>query len=116
MILNLGGITNVSILPAGQSDQVYGFDTGPANILMDAWCQRYTGQPFDENGNWAAYGTPIRSLLTVYRNMSSSQKSHLKVPPRRLLIWNGWMNRLLIGAMIFNMMNLKIHQRMCKLL
>ena len=63
VILNLGGIANVSILPAGQSDQVYGFDTGPANILMDAWCQRYTGQPFDENGNWAAYGTPIRSLL-----------------------------------------------------
>ena len=63
VILNLGGIANVSMLPAGQPDAVYGFDTGPANILMDAWCERYTGQPYDENGNWAAYGTPIRSLL-----------------------------------------------------
>ena len=63
VILNLGGIANVSMLPAGQPDQVFGFDTGPANILMDAWCHRYTGQPYDENGNWAAYGTPIRSLL-----------------------------------------------------
>ena len=63
VILNLGGIANVTMLPAGQIDQVYGFDTGPANILMDAWCHRYTGQPYDENGNWAAYGQPIRSLL-----------------------------------------------------
>ena len=63
VILNLGGIANVSLLPAGKPDQVSGFDTGPANILMDGWCHRYTGQPYDENGNWAAYGTPIRSLL-----------------------------------------------------
>jgi anhydro-N-acetylmuramic acid kinase len=63
VILNLGGIANVSMLPAGDEQNVYGFDTGPANILMDAWCHRYTGQPYDENGNWAAYGQPIRSLL-----------------------------------------------------
>jgi len=63
VILNLGGIANVSLLPAGAPALVAGFDTGPANILMDAWCHRYTGQPYDENGNWAAYGQPIRSLL-----------------------------------------------------
>ena len=63
VILNLGGIANVSLLPAGAPEQVSGFDTGPANILMDAWCHRYTGQPYDENGNWAAYGQPIRNLL-----------------------------------------------------
>ena len=63
VILNLGGIANVSLLPAGQPEKVYGFDTGPANILMDGWCQRYTGHPYDENGSWAAYGQPIRALL-----------------------------------------------------
>ena len=63
VILNLGGIANVSLLTAGNPEAVSGFDTGPANILMDAWCQRYTGQPYDENGNRAAYGQPIRSLL-----------------------------------------------------
>ncbi|WP_343598232.1 anhydro-N-acetylmuramic acid kinase [Acinetobacter sp.] len=63
VILNLGGIANVSILPANQPEAVYGFDTGPANILMDAWCERYTGHPYDENGDWAAYGTPIRPLM-----------------------------------------------------
>ena len=63
MILNLGGIANVSMLPANNLNGVYGFDTGPANILMDAWCHRHTGHPYDENGDWAAYGNPIRSLL-----------------------------------------------------
>ncbi len=63
VILNLGGIANVSMLPANNPDGVFGFDTGPANILMDAWCHRHTGHPYDENGDWAAYGHPIRSLL-----------------------------------------------------
>ena len=63
VILNLGGIANVSILPANDPIAVYGFDTGPANILMDAWCHRHTGHPYDENGDWSAYGHPIRSLL-----------------------------------------------------
>ena len=78
VILNLGGIANVSLLPAGQPEAVYGFDTGPANILMDAWCHRYTGQPYDENGNWAAYGQPIRSLLERLQ----SQEYFSKEPPK----------------------------------
>ena len=78
VILNLGGIANVSMLPAGQPDQVYGFDTGPANILMDAWCERFTGQPYDENGNWAAYGHPIRSLL----DRLQSHEYFSKEPPK----------------------------------
>ncbi|MDH2047164.1 anhydro-N-acetylmuramic acid kinase [Acinetobacter johnsonii] len=78
VILNLGGIANVSMLPAGQPDQVYGFDTGPANILMDAWCERFTGQLYDENGNWAAYGHPIRSLL----DRLQSHEYFSKEPPK----------------------------------
>ncbi|MFM6829208.1 MAG: anhydro-N-acetylmuramic acid kinase, partial [Novosphingobium sp.] len=78
VILNLGGIANVSMLPAGKPEQVYGFDTGPANILMDAWCHRYTGQPYDENGDWAAYGQPIRSLL----ERLSAHEYFSKAPPK----------------------------------
>lgn len=78
VILNLGGIANVSMLPAGNSEGVYGFDTGPANILMDAWCHRYTGQPYDENGNWAAYGQPIRALL----DRLQSHEYFSKEPPK----------------------------------
>ncbi|MCF9034651.1 anhydro-N-acetylmuramic acid kinase [Acinetobacter nectaris] len=63
VILNLGGIANVSFLPAGKKDNISGFDTGPANVLMDAWCRRHTGHAYDENGDWAANGSPIRALL-----------------------------------------------------
>ncbi|MEG1857037.1 MAG: anhydro-N-acetylmuramic acid kinase, partial [Acinetobacter sp.] len=78
VILNLGGIANVSMLPANHPEGVFGFDTGPANILMDAWCHRYTGQPYDENGNWAAYGQPIRSLL----DRLQSHEYFSKEPPK----------------------------------
>ncbi len=63
IILNLGGIANISVLPAGQPDAVYGFDTGPANVLMDAWCFQHTGQAYDQDGAWAAAGTVHKPLL-----------------------------------------------------
>jgi anhydro-N-acetylmuramic acid kinase len=65
VILNLGGIANISVLPAGQPDAVYGFDTGPANLLLDAWCQLHTGQAFDQDGAWAAQGTIDVVLLDM---------------------------------------------------
>lgn len=63
VILNLGGIANITILPAGQPGSVRGHDTGPANILMDAWCQSHRGRPYDANGEWAASGTVQPDLL-----------------------------------------------------
>ncbi len=63
IILNLGGIANISVLAAGQTDKVFGYDTGPANILMDAWCSRETGQTFDQDGAWAATGEVNTVLL-----------------------------------------------------
>jgi len=36
-----------------------GFDCGPGNLLMDAWCARHTGKPYDDNGAWAASGTVL---------------------------------------------------------
>jgi len=63
-ILNLGGIANLSHLPAGGSQPVTGFDTGPANSLMDAWCRHQTGQAFDKDGAWADEGQVNQSLLT----------------------------------------------------
>ncbi|GAB1386112.1 anhydro-N-acetylmuramic acid kinase [Melaminivora sp.] len=60
-VLNLGGIANLSLLGADAS--VLGFDCGPANMLLDLWCQRHTGQPYDANGDWAASGQPLADLL-----------------------------------------------------
>lgn len=60
-IINIGGIANISYLPT--RGLVTGFDSGPGNMLMDAWIQRHINQPFDESGNWAATGKVIDSLL-----------------------------------------------------
>ncbi len=64
-VLNLGGIANLSVLPPGsaKSTPVLGFDCGPGNALMDAWCQQHRGQPFDAGGAWAATGKLIPELL-----------------------------------------------------
>ncbi|MBK6631996.1 MAG: anhydro-N-acetylmuramic acid kinase [Betaproteobacteria bacterium] len=61
VILNLGGIANVTNLAPGAG--VTGFDTGPGNMLLDAWVQRHSNQLFDENGNWASRGHVIPGLL-----------------------------------------------------
>ena len=61
-ILNLGGIANVTSLIPGRP--VLGFDTGPANCLLDAWSQRVRGMPCDEGGAWARSGRVDRALLT----------------------------------------------------
>ena len=61
VILNLGGIANLTDLNPGQP--VRGFDCGPGNLLMDAWSERHRGQRFDENGHWAAQGRVLPDLL-----------------------------------------------------
>lgn len=63
VVLNLGGIANVTILPASPQLPVTGFDTGPASCLLDAWAQRQLGQAFDAGGAFAAGGTPDAGLL-----------------------------------------------------
>jgi anhydro-N-acetylmuramic acid kinase len=60
-VLNLGGIANFTLLPA--HGDVRGFDTGPANGLMDAWCLRHTGAGFDRDGAFAAGGRIDAALL-----------------------------------------------------
>ena len=60
-VLNLGGIANFTLLPV-QGD-VRGFDTGPANALMDAWCEQHHGTPFDAHGAFAAQRPHRRALL-----------------------------------------------------
>lgn len=67
-ILNLGGIANISVLSA-TSDTVQGFDTGPANTLLDLWYQLQhpnAEESFDRNGDYAARGQVIKSLLAKF--------------------------------------------------
>ncbi|HVR52023.1 MAG TPA: anhydro-N-acetylmuramic acid kinase, partial [Pseudorhodoferax sp.] len=67
-VLNLGGISNLSVLPPlGQDSAVLGFDCGPGNALLDLWCQRHRGQPYDADGAWAASGQVHAGLLAALR-------------------------------------------------
>jgi len=62
-VLNLGGIANLTLLPADASRPVRGFDSGPANGLMDAWCLRHLGEAFDRDGVFARSGKVDAALL-----------------------------------------------------
>ena len=63
-LLNLGGIANLTVLPAGGApEDVQAFDTGPANMVIDALAERLYDAPFDRNGQHAAAGTPDHDLL-----------------------------------------------------
>ena len=61
VIANIGGISNITALPRDRS--CYGFDTGPGNLLLDAWCAKHTGQSFDDRGSWGATGEVCQKLL-----------------------------------------------------
>ena len=88
LVLNIGGISNLSVL--GADGCVLGFDCGPGNALMDHWCQQHTGQPFDAGGAWAASGKVLPDLLAA---MLQEPFLH-KPPPKstgRDLFNPGWL-------------------------
>lgn len=61
VIVNIGGIANITSLPP--NGEIVGFDCGPGNMLMDAWCLRHRGSTYDQNGAWASTGRIIPELL-----------------------------------------------------
>lgn len=62
-IVNLGGIANITLLPANEEQTIVGYDTGPANALLDSWCYKNTGNRYDDCGNWASQGCVNDPLL-----------------------------------------------------
>jgi anhydro-N-acetylmuramic acid kinase len=63
VVVNIGGIGNISVLHADGSTS--GFDTGPGNVLMDGWIGRHQGKEYDADGAWAASGTVHAGLLAL---------------------------------------------------
>ena len=70
VLLNLGGIANITVLPAVSAasdtqanDNVVGYDAGPANLLLDAWTALHTDKDYDEGGAWAQSGQVVEPLL-----------------------------------------------------
>ena len=64
-VLNIGGMANLTVVGPQLSNDVMGFDCGPGNVLMDAWCQEHLGRPFDADGTWAASGKVHAALLAT---------------------------------------------------
>jgi len=69
VVLNIGGIANLTNLPA-TGGNIIGFDTGPGNMLMDAWINKHQGRDYDRQGTWAASGSILPDLL--HRMLSDS--------------------------------------------
>jgi anhydro-N-acetylmuramic acid kinase len=65
IVINIGGIANITYLPKSNSDDIIGFDTGPGNTLLDVWCKLHTGQNYDEKGQWAAQCSADHELLQL---------------------------------------------------
>lgn len=95
-VLNLGGIANITLLPQA-SDRIVGFDTGPANCLMDEWCERHVGTPFDEDGRWACEGQPLDRVLDAMLKDSYFYKPPPKSTGRDQFTL-GWLHSHLRGG------------------
>jgi anhydro-N-acetylmuramic acid kinase len=99
MVLNLGGIANITILPGDAREPLRGFDTGPASCLLDAWTQLHRGQPFDAGGAFAACGTVDQALL-----MRLLSDAYFALPPPKST-----------GREVFHLAWLQQHLRGCDL-
>jgi len=93
-VLNLGGIANLSVLPSDADEPVLGFDCGPGNALMDAWCLQQTGQTFDAGGAWAASGQCLPDLLALLRNEPYFNQAPPKSTGRDLFSLSWLQNKL----------------------
>ena len=96
VVVNVGGIANVTDLPPG--GPVTGFDCGPGNVLLDGWVQRHRGEAFDRDGQWARSGRTDPRLLG--RLLA---EPYLSLPPPkstgRELFCMDWLDRRLdVGA------------------
>lgn len=86
-VLNLGGIANLTLIP--REGAVRGFDTGPANALMDAWCQRHTGRTFDADGAYAASGAVDEGCWRAGVRTRGSRCRRRRAPGASSSTWPG---------------------------
>jgi anhydro-N-acetylmuramic acid kinase len=95
VVLNIGGIANISVLP--DDAPAFGFDTGPGNMLMDAWVQHVWQQPYDADGAKAAQGRVLPDLLAALLAHPYFALPHPKSTGRELFSL-AWLHTHLNGA------------------
>ena len=97
VVLNVGGIANLTWLPSDPASAVLGFDTGPGNALLDRWAQRHLGERFDADGAWARSGRVLDALL----GQIMSQEPYFLAPAPKSTGTEyfdlGWLERFIDG-------------------
>jgi len=66
VVVNIGGISNVTYLPIARADPIIGFDTGPGNTLLDVWTQHHFERNYDRQGELASSGSILENLLPQF--------------------------------------------------
>jgi anhydro-N-acetylmuramic acid kinase len=95
VIVNVGGIANLTVLPARGTVTV--FDCGPGNCLLDAWIMERCRKHYDHNGAWAARGTVIPRLLKKLLSHQFLQRRPPKSTGRDEFSMR-WLERALAGS------------------
>ena len=96
-VINIGGISNITLLPSDSACPVTGFDTGPGNTLFDHWCSLHLGKPYDQGGEWARSGQIIPSMLDDMLNGEAYFNRSLPKSTGTEHFNPEWMNRFLSG-------------------
>jgi anhydro-N-acetylmuramic acid kinase len=105
-LVNIGGIANITFLPkAGSANNVLGFDTGPGNALLDAWCFLHTGNRYDNNGDWGRSGIINQALLAQLLNDDYFSLPAPKSTGREYFTLS-WLNRI-IGPLKISVENVQ---------
>jgi anhydro-N-acetylmuramic acid kinase len=97
VVVNLGGIANLTVLPRAGTAPVFGFDSGPGNTLMDAWASEHLGTARDDGGAWARGGRVDDVLL----DRLLADAYFAKAPPKSTgqeHFSRAWLGGLLAGA------------------
>lgn len=105
-LINIGGIANITYLAKDTDDltiqkglnsgQILGFDSGPGNMLLDAWIKQHLGKDYDADGAWSATGEVIQPLLTLML----AEPFFALLPPKstgRDLFNDAWLEQFLIN-------------------
>jgi anhydro-N-acetylmuramic acid kinase len=97
-IVNIGGMANVTFLPKQNLGPIIGFDTGPGNVLLDAWIYQHQQKQRDEDGAWGRSGSLIDDLLA---SLKGDPYFHLSPPKStgREYFNLAWLNKYLVAIL-----------------
>jgi anhydro-N-acetylmuramic acid kinase len=95
VIVNIGGISNITLLPASVDEPIIGFDTGPGNCLLDYWIKVHLDKAYDKKGQWGASGQYDDHLLALFLDEPYFKQAIPKSTGRELFN-QSWLDRKLV--------------------